>query len=189
MLTPLDDIITPRLMLRLMSSDVIIACLAGELAKAEDQLCATIPNELLNSPSGLIYTQKQLKADAAYLPWSARAIILEETQQMIGLIRFHSCPNPVDLNSYTSGAAELGYRIFTAYRQQKYATEAVDAIMDWAYVQFGVNRFIASVSPENKPSFRLISSFGFVKVDEVMDDLDGIEHVFLRVSTKTPEEF
>ncbi|HJY12871.1 MAG TPA: GNAT family N-acetyltransferase, partial [Flavobacterium sp.] len=59
-------------------------------------------------------------------------------------------------------------------------TEAAMAVMNWASINFGVENFIASVLPENKDSLKLISRLGFKKVSEVMDDIDGLEYVFLR---------
>ncbi len=52
--------------------------------------------------------------------------------------------------------------------------------MDWAHTAFGVRRFIASVSPENQPSLALIAHFGFAKVGQQMDEVDGIEDIYLR---------
>jgi RimJ/RimL family protein N-acetyltransferase len=41
-----------------------------------------------------------------------------------------------------------------------------------------VSRFIASVSPTNEPSLRLIANLGFVRTGEQWDELDGEEYVF-----------
>lgn len=180
-MTPLDDIVTSRLVLRLMDNEIIAACLAGDLATAERLLGVTIPCELLDHPSSLRYGQQQLKADSGYLPWSARAIILPDERLMIGLVRFHSRPDPVYLHPYARGAVEFGYRIFSDYRSRGYATEAVTAVMNWAQSVFGVSSFVASISPENEFSLRLIAKIGFIKVGEVMDDTDGMEYVFLKI--------
>jgi RimJ/RimL family protein N-acetyltransferase len=176
------DIATRRLVLRLMNSDVITACLAAELARAERLLGATIPASLLDHPSGLSYGQANLAADPDYAPWSARAVILPDTAAMIGLVRFHSRPDPAYLRRYARGAVELGYRIFPNHRRRGYGTEAVGAVMRWAQATFGVRRFIASVAPDNTASLRLIERFGFARIGEAMDEVDGLEHIYLRVA-------
>jgi ribosomal-protein-alanine N-acetyltransferase len=51
--------------------------------------------------------------------------------------------------------------------------------MNWAQSEFGISSFVASISPENEFSLRLVAKLGFIKVGEVMDDTDGMEYVFL----------
>jgi len=177
---PSDDIVTPRLLLRLMEGDVVDACLAGDLARAGKSLGVAIPGELLDKPSGLQFAQTRLTEDPLYRPWSMRAIILPDAIKMVGHVRFHSRPDPDDLHPYARSAVELGYQVFPAYRRRGYASEAVGAAMHWAQAAFGIHRFVASVAPDNKPSLALIGRFGFAKVGRQVDEVDGIEDVYLR---------
>ena len=170
------DIQTPRLTLRSMDRQVITACLAGDLTNAGVLLGIPIPPDLTEHPSSLRFTLQQLDADPLYAPWGARAIILGQT--MIGLIRFHSTPDPEYLRQYASHGVELGYRIFAAYRRQGYALEAVKALIQWAQTQSGVRQFIASISPDNTPSLLLAHKLGFKKIAETIDEIDGVEHVY-----------
>jgi RimJ/RimL family protein N-acetyltransferase len=180
---PIDDIVTPRLVLRLMGDDIIAACLAGDLGSAQRLLGAAIPIELLERTTGLEFAQTRLTENPQYRPWSMRAIIVPHTATMIGHIRFHTRPDPEYLRCYARGAVEFGYHIFRAYRRRGYATEAATAVMEWAQASFGVCRFVASVSPDNQPSLGLIARLGFVQVGAQLDDIDGPEHVFLRTVT------
>jgi ribosomal-protein-alanine N-acetyltransferase len=177
---PLNDIQTPRLILRLMNEEVTTACLAGDLDSAALLLGVSIPNDLLHQPAGLECGREELAMDPHYRPWSMRAIILSQTRTMVGLTRFHSRPDPEYLHGYARDAVEVGYCIFTDYRRRGYATEAVRAFMRWAQSVFGTRRFIAAVSSDNQPSLRLIARFGFAQVGTEVDDHDGIELVFLR---------
>lgn len=183
--SPLNDIITPRLILRLLGEKVTHACLASDLATAQDLLGATIPEEFLTKVSSLEYDLRQLQHDPGYSPWASRAIILPGEMKMMGLIRFHGSPDPHAAKPYMQDAVELGYRIFSSERRKGYAREAIMGVMNWAMEHYHMHRFIASVSPENIPSLALVQSLGFMKVDEVMDETDGIEHVFLLDSTTT----
>jgi ribosomal-protein-alanine N-acetyltransferase len=180
MANPLDDIVTPRLVLRLMRREGVDAVIAGDVARAEMLLGARIPGELLDHPSSWQFAKSQLDADPLYQPWSIRAIILLADKVMIGLIRFHSRPDPDDLRAFARDAVEFGYGIFPEYRRRGYAAEASDAAMDWAQSTFGIRRFVASVSPNNKPSLALITRFGFVRVGQQVDDVDGPEDIYLR---------
>jgi ribosomal-protein-alanine N-acetyltransferase len=188
MISPLSDIVTPRLVLRLMNAEVISACLKGKLAEAALLLGAKIPAELLENLSTFNYNREQLEADQNYMPWSARAIILANENIMVGIVRFHSTPDPKYLRMYTRDAVELGYRIFSNYRRMGYAKETVKAVLEWAGTNFGITSFVASVSPSNVPSLSLINSLGFIKVDEVMDDIDGLEHVFMLNTNLIPKQ-
>jgi ribosomal-protein-alanine N-acetyltransferase len=176
---PLSDIHTPRLILRLMDRDIISHCLNNDLPVAERLLGAKISPELLDHPSSISHGLKQLEKDPLYLPWCARAVILRAENLAIGTIRFHSTPNPIDLLPYATNSVEFGYRIFSQYRRLGYATEAVSAIMGWAGSQFGVSNFAASVSPANTPSLKVLAHFSFKKIGEMMDEVDGMEYLFL----------
>lgn len=181
--SPVDDIITPRLILRLLGDEVTHACLANNLATAQHLLGATIPEEFGSSLSSLVYDLRQLQQDPGYRPWASRAIILPDEMKMVGRIRFHSSPALHADKPYMIAAAELGYGIFSTDRRKGYAREAIIGVMNWATTHYHTHRFIASVSPENIPSLALVQSFGFIKVDEVMDETDGMEYVFLLDST------
>jgi len=178
-MNPLDDIRTPRLVLRLMGEAVTDACLAGDLARAQRLLGAAIPDEVLQRTSGLQFNRRRLAEDALYRPWSMRALILPGDATMVGHIRFHSRADPEDLHPYARDAVEFGYQVFTAYRRRGYAGEAARAVMAWARESFGVRRFVASVAPDNEPSLRVIARLGFAQVGSHVDEVDGVEHVFL----------
>ena len=57
------------------------------------------------------------------------------------------------------------------------ATEAVRALFDWARAQ-GVDRFRASVAPDNVGSLAIIARLGFRQIGVQIDDIDGEELVF-----------
>src|SRR5215472_8008005 len=131
-MNPLDDIRTPRLILRHMSDEVMAACLRGELGRAERMLGIRIPAELLDRPTSLQYGLARWADDCRYEPWSMRAVVLPQDSAMIGHVRFHSSPDPEYLRRYARGAVEFGYCIFRDYRRHGYATEAAVAVMEWA---------------------------------------------------------
>jgi RimJ/RimL family protein N-acetyltransferase len=60
-----------------------------------------------------------------------------------------------------------------------YASEAVQALIDWATREHNVTQFIVSISPANEPSLRLAQKFGFHKVGAATDDEGRVEDVFL----------
>jgi RimJ/RimL family protein N-acetyltransferase len=166
--------------LRHLSPEAIQAGLSGNRPALERYLGVAVPIDLFDRPEVLHRAQAELDREVAYLPWSARAIVLKERPQMIGHIRFHSRPDPEYLRALAPGSVEMGYEIFAAHRRQGYAQEALGGVMDWAAAEHDARRFIASVSPENAASLGVIAKFGFRRIGEHMDPEDGLEHIFLR---------
>lgn len=114
----------------------------------------------------------QMRSDPDLQIWLARAMVLlrDPLKPMIGHIGFHGPPR--------DGALELGYTVFEPYRRQGYAREAVRGLMDWAFKERGISRFIVSISPDNAPSLALAGKLGFKRTGEQVDPEDGLEYVF-----------
>jgi [ribosomal protein S5]-alanine N-acetyltransferase len=166
-----------------MDEEAMAACVAGELKRAGKRLGVPMPAEISDHLTGLEFGLTRLAADPEYLPWSARAIILSAENKIVGYVRFHSRPDSEELRQYARGAVELGYLVFAADRGRGYAGEAAAAVMAWAGATFGVSHFVASIAPGNLASLRLAARLGFVEVGEQIDEIDGLEHVYLRVAT------
>jgi [ribosomal protein S5]-alanine N-acetyltransferase len=175
----MTDIVTPRLHLKLMSPEFLEASLGDNIGVAESLLGVTIPADWYQVKPFMLWRLNNYKNDANYLPWGPRAIISTLQNHMIGSIGFHTAPNPEYLKEYISSGIEIGYTIFAAYRQQGYASEAVQGVMNWAEQKHAINTFVLSISPDNAPSQAIAKKFGFAKVGEHMDEEDGLEHVFV----------
>lgn len=175
----MDIIHSLRLELIALSTDFLSASLRDDLENASRLLDLSIPRDWLEAKWLMQLRLAQLRADPALEPWLLRAIALRETRIMIGYIGFHTGPGAEYLNSYAPGSVEFGYTIFPDYRKKGYASEAAQALMEWATLDQGVTRFVVSISPSNEPSLRLARKFGFRKVATVTDPEDGVEDVYL----------
>lgn len=60
-----------------------------------------------------------------------------------------------------NAAVEIGYGLQESYRGNGYATEAVRALIDWAFSQSGVYFIEAETDPENTASQRVLSKLAF----------------------------
>jgi [ribosomal protein S5]-alanine N-acetyltransferase len=172
-------IVSDRLELILLSPQAIEAILEGRRADAERELDACIPARWPNEHDAgfLRYRQRQLERTPQAEPWLVRAVILREpARRMIGHAGFHGQPGVN--GKQDPEAVELGYTIFEPHRGHGYATEAAQALMDWAETEKGIHRFIASVAPTNDPSLAIVKKLGFVQTGEQWDEKDGLELVF-----------
>lgn len=60
-----------------------------------------------------------------------------------------------------NGTIAIGYSLLPRFMGKGYATEAVGALVHWAFSQPGVCRVIAEVLPGNGPSVRVLQRSGF----------------------------
>src|SRR5437870_2139471 len=117
----MEDVETPRLLLRHIAPAAVRAGLSGDLRAVELSLGAIVPPDLLREPNVLRYAEARLAEDIEYLPWSARAILLKESMRMVGHVRFHSRPDAEYLHPFARQAVEYGYAVFAGHRRRGYA--------------------------------------------------------------------
>ena len=96
--------------------------------------------------------------------------IEKKTNQVIGDGGYKGNPD-------ADGKVEIGYEIIESKRRKGYATEAIDALLDWAVTQPEVKSIIAKCHKENVPSQNLLQKLQFMLVDEE-DEMD-IYQVFI----------
>ena len=157
-----------------MSLAFMQSLVARDLATAEAEIGAIVPADLPDTLDHFLqFRIADLSLDPDAQPWLGRAIVLTEgdgTDRIIGSCGFHSPPR-------ADGRVEIGYRVEPSWRRQGVASEIVRALFDWAHAQ-GVDRFRASVAPDNVPSLAIIKGLGFQQVGVQIDDIDGVELVF-----------
>ena len=176
---PIAAIQSERLELVAMSAEFHAASLAEDRARMQELLGARVPADWPEPRFARLFLTK-LREQPSWAPWLARAIVLRgEERRMLGHAGFHSAPAPSYLDVYLPGGVELGYTVFASERRRGYAREAVAALMAFARrEQPGLSGFVASISPTNEPSLRLVRGFGFAKLGDYDDPEDGPEHVY-----------
>ena len=170
-MTLMDDVVaTPRLKLVSLTPSLLRAVASGDLAEVERQLKAPVGagwEEGVPAERRL----EQLAADPSEQPWLVRAVLAQTPPRVVGSVGFHSPPDD-------HGRVEIGYDIVAGERRKGYAREAVHALLDRAWATGRVRTCVASVSPDNASSLALIRAFGFQRVGEQIDAIDGLEWVF-----------
>lgn len=174
-----DEIETPRLRLRYMSEDFLLACHDDNAELAEGLIGLRVDAEWLREKNLMALRLGELKSDSEYAPWSLRAIGDARTGAMVGHIGFLSRPNPKYLRPYVQDGVELGYAVYPPYRRQGYAVEAITGLVSWAAAEHGIENFVMGTGPENGPAIALAEKLGFEKIAERVDPEDGLEYFFV----------
>jgi RimJ/RimL family protein N-acetyltransferase len=172
-----DDIFTPRLVLRLLSPEALVATAAGRIDEAALHLQLNLPAEWNDVASLADRRLPQIAETPSYRPWSIRAIVLGNTGDVVGYVNFHNLPARHEMAGLNA-CAEFGYTIFAAHRRRGYAEETVRSLMSWAR-ENGAHHFIFSIAPDNPASRGLALKLGARKIGLQIDEEDGPEDVFL----------
>ncbi len=105
-------------------------------------------------------------------PYGDRAVVLKQTQQVIGACGFVPCLAPFgQLPSWRSAnhdavthlnSPECGlfYALSSAYQRQGYATEATRALINYAFRQLRLKRIVATTTYENVASMGVMRKVG-----------------------------
>jgi RimJ/RimL family protein N-acetyltransferase len=105
-------------------------------------------------------------------PYGERAIVLKQTQQLIGACGFVPCFGPFGLlpSLYSANqdavahfnTPEFGlfYALSPAYQRQGYATEAAQALIDYAFTRLDLQRIVATTTYENVASISVMRKAG-----------------------------
>lgn len=83
-------------------------------------------------------------------------IVLKESGELIGFC------NIGDFHERAS-RAEIGYVIAQSHWNKGYATEAVQAMVDFGMTKLGLNRIEATITPGNHSSVRVLQKINFVQ--------------------------
>ncbi|HEY7420263.1 MAG TPA: GNAT family N-acetyltransferase, partial [Ktedonobacteraceae bacterium] len=105
-------------------------------------------------------------------PYGDRAVVLKHTQQVIGACGFVPCFGPfgqlpsghaanqdaqVHFNSPEFG---LYYALSPTYQRQGYMTEAIKALIDYAFTHLFLKRIVATTTYENVASMGVMRKVG-----------------------------
>jgi len=173
----MTDIETRRLTLRIIPLEALKATIDRNLPAVAEHLQLNVPEDWLNEAWVAKLRYDQWEHDPAFGPWSMRAIALRESGQMIGYINCHSAPQPELMGGKAPNGIEIGYMIFSAWREQGYALEAIRGFNEWAK-QHQVESVILSISPENRRSHGLARRLGAELIGH-QPERDGAEDIFL----------
>lgn len=125
------------------------------------------PPELMEAPA-MQWTRDELTAHPGDVGWYSWAFVSPMMNRLIGVGGFKGAPD-------ARGQVEIGYSMLVSYREQGLATEAVNALLGWAYGHGNVKRVIAHTRSDRNPSQRVLEKAGFSQVSTFHDPDEGFE--------------
>lgn len=151
---------TPRLCLRQFrpdDADAMHACFASDEAmRFWNQPVYTRRSETERAVRSFIEC-----TPAYYRFW---AVADAATDRCLGLVNYHD-------GHIRSRRVSIGYIIDPAYYRQGIAAEAVSAMLDFCFGEFGLHRAQAFIDPGNTASIALIEKLGFRREGLLRDNL------------------
>jgi [ribosomal protein S5]-alanine N-acetyltransferase len=99
-------------------------------------------------------------ASDSYLYSTLWTMIDKDLKLMVGDLCFKGSPND-------HGEIEIGYGTYDGFQGKGYMTEAIEAMIGWAFRQPGVRAIVAETERDNVSSHRTLSKNGFVVYKEV----------------------
>lgn len=127
----------------------------------------------LNDENSMRYTVDFLRRNPEAAGWAAWYLIAKKHKPVvIGQSGFKGPP--------IAGTVEIGYSLLPQFQGKGYASEAVAALLDWAFGHAEVERVIAETLPELAPSIRLLERAGFAKIGK------GSEEGVIRFELERP---
>jgi len=116
----------------------------------------------LNDEASLAWTISVLEANGDRAGWGGWYICLPggdgEPALAIGGCGFKGLPD-------SNGTVEIGYSVLEEHQRRGYASEAIGALVAWAFAQPGVRRVVAETYPELIGSLGVLRKLGFKQVE------------------------
>ena len=133
------------------------AALPDDREKAAELLGATLPpawpqSELLD----VLPMQAAAEPDQERL--GVWVMVERETNEVVGDVGFMGPPE--------DGVVEIGFGVIPDRRRRGYATEAAEALVDWALRERGIRSVSARCDADNEASMRVLERVGFARTGE-----------------------
>ena len=139
----------------------VAQAVVADKSKIEAILSARVPDDwpAQDLAEFLPFYAQQLETDLSLLGWGVWLMIHATERVVIGYVGFKGKPDH-------EGTVEIGYSVIPAFRNRGYASEASQALINWAFIQQGVKRIIAECNEDNAPSIRILQKLGVKRLEK-----------------------
>ena len=170
---------TDRLEIIPLSAGAIDALLQGDGRRLRSLTGAEFPQPVAAPPymaDSLPVVRDRLRSGDREAEWWNWLIVRQDNREAVGSVAFGGRPD-------AGGAVLIGYAMYPGREGQGYATEAVRAMVDWAFAQPGVNVVRALAPVWNTPAVHVAEKVGMRPVASDEDDEIGEVLVYERART------
>jgi ribosomal-protein-alanine N-acetyltransferase len=157
---------TERLDIAPLALEEIEALLAGDGARLRELTGVLFPRPVAPPPymtDPLPVVRERLRARPDEAPWWNWLMFERETMRAVGSVAFGGPPDE-------SGGVLIGYAMYEQFEGHGYATEAVKAMVGWAFGQPGVRQVRTLAPVWNTPALRVAENVGMRPVASDEDD-------------------
>jgi ribosomal-protein-alanine N-acetyltransferase len=154
-----DDDEAPRLFTRRLELIAATPELARAASVDASTLAAALQAEVPRGwpPAELAGEQaafaQRLSAEPTLTGWLLWYVVQVSPATLVGSIGFSGRPDG-------DGAVEVGYSFVSSFQRRGYATEAIGALIDWAFAHPEVRRIRAHTHADNAASIRVLQKNG-----------------------------
>ncbi len=160
---------TERLQLMPLSADAVEALLRGDAARLRSLTEAEFATPAGPPPymaESLPVVKERLRKHPAEARWWNWLVVRQDNHEAVGSVTFGGMPD-------REGSVLIGYAMYPAREGSGYATEAVRAMVEWAFAQPGV-RIVRALAPVwNTPAVHVAEKVGMRPVGSYEDDEVG----------------
>jgi RimJ/RimL family protein N-acetyltransferase len=160
---------TARLELCPLSADAIEALINGDAVRLRSLTGAEFPTPVAAPPymaESLPLVLERLRANPREAGWWNWLVVRQNNREAVGSVAFAGLPNE-------AGAVLIGYAMYPDREGHGYATEAVRAMVEWAFAQPGVRAVRALAPVWNTPAVHVAEKVGMRPVASDEDDEIG----------------
>jgi len=160
---------TARLELTPLGAESIQALLDGDADQLKHLTGASFPEPAGPPPymaESLPVVRDRLRKLPGEAPWWNWIVVLQDSGEVVGSVAFGGMPE-------LDGSVLIGYAMYPGYEGQGYATEAVRAMVAWAFAQPGVRTVRALAPVWNTPAVHVAEKVGMRPIASDEDDEVG----------------
>lgn len=150
---PFPTLYTERLVLREIVMDDADNFFA---IRSNADIMAAIDRDPLSSIDEIKKFIKLIKSNQLSNSGIAWAICLKNANLMIGHFGFHRIDK-------VNHRAEIGYALLPSFHGLGYASEGIQAVLNYGFTKFNFHSIEADINPKNTNSIKLVERNGFVK--------------------------
>ncbi len=131
-----------------------------------EHLAVTVPLSFPESEDALPWFYDLVKQDETLVGWLSFWALHRIDNTLIAGVGFKGKPDE-------NGKIEIGYSVIPEYRRQGFASEMVEALLEYGFSNPDVTAILAQTRIDNIPSMKVLERFGMRQTGTSRDDEEG----------------